>query len=125
MIKAVLKPFDYILVLFSVAAVIILSVHIYSAKPEEVVLRIDSAGGEYIYPLDENLEVEVEGPIGHTHVKVEDGRAYISHSPCNDQLCVLMGSISEAGQWAACLPNRVFISIEGGSPDEEIDVLSY
>jgi hypothetical protein len=125
MIKAVLKPFDYILVLLSVIAVVFLSVFIYSAKPEEVVLRIDSAGGEYLYPLDENLEIEIEGPIGHTHVVVEDGRAYISYSPCEDQLCVLMGPVSEAGQWAACMPNRVFISIEGGKPDEEIDILSY
>jgi hypothetical protein len=36
-----------------------------------------------------------------------------------------MGPVSEAGQWAACMPNRVFISIEGGKPDEEIDILSY
>ena len=89
------------------------------------ILKISAVDNEYIYQLDEDQELEIEGPIGSTHVHISGGEAYISESPCENQLCVMMGSISKPGQWAACMPNRVFISIEGGSDDQEIDVLSY
>ena len=125
MIKASLKLFDYIIIAISAAVIVLLAVQIYTAEPSKPVLKIESEDGTYIYPLDQDLEIEVEGPIGHTHVKITDGRASISQSACEDQLCVLMGEISEPGQWAACLPNRVFISIEGGEDDEKIDILSY
>ncbi|MBI9107511.1 MAG: NusG domain II-containing protein [Spirochaetales bacterium] len=125
MIKADLKIFDYIIIALSAAAIIFLSVRIYTAEPGAPVLKVDTADYVYIYPLEEDMEVEVEGPIGSSHIIIKDGTAYISSSPCEDQLCVLMGGISEPGQWAACLPNRVFLSIEGGEDDEEIDILSY
>ena len=123
--KASLKLFDYIIILLSTAAIVFLSVQIYTSEPEAAVVKIDTADGTYLYPLDEDREIDVEGPIGHTHIIIKEEKAYISDSPCEDQLCVLMGGISEAGQWAACLPNRVFVSIEGGADDEEIDILSY
>jgi hypothetical protein len=34
-------------------------------------------------------------------------------SPCPEKICVKTGRISKPGQWIACLPNRVFISIRG------------
>jgi hypothetical protein len=125
MIKAALKLFDYIIITISAAGIIFLSILIYTAEPAAAVVKIDTADDVFLYPLDENRDVEVEGPIGHTHILIKDGIVYISDSPCDDKLCVLMGGISQPGQWAACLPNRVFVSIEGGSDDEKIDILSY
>lgn len=123
--KAGLKIFDYIIIVISIAVIVVLSIQIYSREPAEAVVKIDAADGTYIYPLDEDREITVDGPIGQAHIVIEDGSARISESPCEDQLCVLMGSITRPGEWAACLPNRVFISIEGGEDNEEIDILSY
>lgn len=120
-----MKLFDYIVLTLSILLVVILSFRIYSAASGEAVLRIDAAGTEYIYPLEQDAEIEVAGPIGLTHIVISGGEAYISESPCENKLCILMGGISKTGHWAACMPNRVFISIEGGSNDQEIDVLSY
>ena len=47
-------------------------------------------------------------------------------SPCRDKLCVLEGAFSKPGKWAACLPNRVFVSIKGiKTEDTPIDDTSY
>lgn len=120
-----LKPFDYIITASALLLVIFFSVRIYSEQGGQAVLRIDAAGNEYLYSMDEDTELELDGPIGLTHVIISGGEAYISESPCEDKLCILMGSITKSGQWAACMPNRVFISIEGGADEAEIDVLSY
>ena len=124
MFKALLKPLDLVIIALSAAAIILLSISIYAPDGGEPSLRIESAGGDYIYPLDEDRRIDIEGPSGTSSIVIENGSAYFEDSDCRDKLCVLMGKISEEGQWAACMPNRVFISIEGDSV-EEIDVLSY
>ena len=125
MIKSGLKPVDFIIIAFSIVFIVFIAINIYADNTGSAVLKITSADAEYLYPLEKDSEIDVEGPIGHTHVVIMNGEAYISESPCDNKQCILMGSISKQGQWAACMPNRVFISIEGGSDDEEIDVLSY
>ena len=119
------KLFDYIIIILSVALVAVLSVRIYSGRDEEAVLHITTPESESVYPLDRDIEIEVEGAIGSALVIISGGTAHIEESPCENKLCILAGEISKPGQWAACMPNRVFISIEGGSDDSEIDVLSY
>jgi hypothetical protein len=125
MTRSGLKLFDYFIIGISIIIVAISSYNIYSSSSDERVLRIDASGTDYLYPLDKDAEIEIEGSIGPTHIIIHNGEAHISESPCDNKLCILMGSISKTGQWAACMPNRVFISIEGGKDDQEIDVLSY
>ncbi len=125
MARTVFRLLDFIIIAAAVAVVILLSVYIYSSDSGEAVVKITAADTEYIYPLSQNTEVFIDGPIGQTLVIISDSKAWISESPCENKLCILMGQISKPGQWAACMPNRVFISIEGGSDDQEIDVLSY
>jgi hypothetical protein len=68
--------------------------------------------------------VDVKGPIGDTVVVIRDGKAFVEDSPCPDKLCVHMPAISQAGQWIACLPNKVFVRVRGTS-EQGIDQLSY
>ena len=35
-------------------------------------------------------------------------------SPCPNKTCVQSMPIRETGEWSACLPNQVFLRIEGG-----------
>ncbi len=37
------------------------------------------------------------------------------------QICVQKGRISQAGEWLACLPNEVFIRIEGSTSADGVD----
>jgi len=80
-------------------------------------VEIKSAEETLLYSLSEDREVEVSGPIGTTHVHVIDGRAHITDSPCRDKICITTGWVEQGGDWAACLPNRVFVSIRGGESE--------
>ena len=119
-----LKLFDYTAVILSAAVVIIFSIYIYSDRNEPAVVKIECCGKVWLYQLDADRELHIEGPIGITEIHIENNSVYIHDSPCPDKLCVLAGKLDKTGQWAACLPNRVFVSIEG-SEDEEIDELNY
>ena len=61
-------------------------------------------------PGDYPLEV----PFPMT-VTVEGGQVYVSETQCPGGDCQHTGPISRSGQTIVCLPNRVVISIRGGS----------
>lgn len=54
------------------------------------------------------------GPLGDTLVEISGGQARVVSSPCRNQTCVAMPPVRRHGQWTACLPNQVMISVDGG-----------
>jgi hypothetical protein len=50
-------------------------------------------------------------------IKIEDGAIAFFESDCPDQVCVHSGFLRRPGQWAACLPNRVLVTILGDGDD--------
>lgn len=79
---------------------------------------------EYIYPLEEERTINLKGSLGEIKIRIEDARVFVLSSSCPDKDCMRMGPISWAGEWIACLPNRVFLRIQGGEKNE-VDALSY
>lgn len=69
-----------------------------------------------VYPLCEDISVEIEGYRGSNLLIIEDKKAYLKEATCPDKLCVGMGAISKSGQTIICLPNRVSIEITGKAP---------
>ena len=45
-------------------------------------------------------------------LELSPGMACVLHSDCPDQICVNTGWLSESGQTAVCLPNRVTVTID-------------
>ena len=72
-------------------------------------------------PLDSDVTKSVTGPLGETVIVVENGTARIEHSPCPNHYCERMGKIKYRGEIAVCVPNRVVVSIKGGSDSESFD----
>ncbi len=64
-------------------------------------------------PLREAAELTVEGALGPTVIRVEEGAARVVEDPGPQQLCVRVGEIRRPGQAAVCLPNRVVVEIRG------------
>jgi hypothetical protein len=93
-----------------------------SGQPSAIVA---GPGGEWVYPLDEDRELRVPGPLGDTIIDIEAGSARIVDSPCPNKTCVASGSLSRPGQWAACLPNRVLVRVEGGRAEGGVDAATY
>lgn len=74
-------------------------------------LIIEDSKGRLIYPLSEECDVVLEGPVGKSHIHIGKDSARFVHSDCPDKLCVQSGPVEKPGDWAACLPNQVFIYI--------------
>lgn len=53
---------------------------------------------------------------------IEGGTARMEDADCPDKLCVRQGTISKSGQCITCLPNRITVTIEGGTPQVDIVV---
>ena len=78
---------------------------------------------QWIFPLDTQTTLRVPGPLGETVVVIEEGSVRVVSSPCPEKICIKTGRISKPGQWIACLPNRIFISIRGRR-SEQPDAIS-
>ena len=100
------------------------SVAAYSGRTASREVVIESSGTRWIYPLDVDRTERIPGPRGDTIIVIKDGTAFVQDSPCPDKLCVHMPAISQPGQWIACLPNRVFVRVQGGDV-ADVDQLSY
>ena len=68
---------------------------------------------EYVYPLEKDGSLVLDGLLGPVVLNIEGGEAWIEESSCPDKLCMKMGRIDESGEWLACLPNKIFIRISG------------
>ena len=63
--------------------------------------------------LRKNQTLTVAGPLGDSVLEVQDGRVRFRASPCRGKQCIHSGWLSRAGEFAACLPNRVSVTLVG------------
>lgn len=122
-----IKLVDILLILLFLATIIYFSINIFignNGKTKQLV--IESGDNLWYYQLDKNKEVKIKGILGESTIKIEDGFVFFEDSPCPNKLCVLSNSICKNGDWIACLPNGVFVRIEGKDENSsEIDIISY
>ncbi len=90
------------------------AVQLGKPKADAVHVKAVGNGKTYIFPLDRDGTYSVQGAMGVSIIRIENGAVYFEDSPCPNKTCIQTGKISRPGQWAACLPNDVFIRIEGG-----------
>ena len=115
---------DVAAILLAVGAIVFSSFGAVNAAGEARVI-ISNGVDEWVYPLDKERSIDIPGPLGITTIHIHDHAVCIEKSPCPNQTCVAAGDISEAGQWLACLPNQVFVRIEGGSDHDSVDSGSW
>lgn len=73
--------------------------------------------------LTEPVTLDVDGASYPLTIQAEPGRIRILESSCPGQDCVHTGWANQAGQQIICLPNRLVISLEGGTT-EDIDAVT-
>lgn len=108
--------FDFLIIAAALTAAVFLAIQVYSGNSASPVLVIESPDGRWIYPVDSTVETDIPGPLGMTHVVLENGAARITESPCPNRTCIASPPISRPGTWTACLPNHVLIRIDGNDP---------
>ena len=119
-----MKFFDVVVVIV-VGFAVFLSVKNAMAGSGTPQIRIRSADGEYIYPLDSDEIVEIPGPLGVSKIEMKDGRVRVSEDPGPMQICVNQGWIYEPGDWLVCLPSKIMITVEGEQRESPIDGLAF
>jgi hypothetical protein len=123
-----LKALDMAIFVFALLLTGLISLQVYARGRGTPEITIEAAGAgateqQWIYPLEAEATVRVPGPLGETVVEIKDGAVRVVSSPCPEKICIKTGRISKPGQWIACLPNRVFISIRGRK-SEQPDAIS-
>ena len=92
-------------------------------------LHLTRQGGGYVsvqidgetvmeLPLGEDARMTLGGD-GHTNVLViGDGTAQVVEASCPDQICVRQGAVRYAGESIVCLPHKLVVTVEGGTPGD-------
>ena len=119
-----LKLLDVAALLCSVGVAAAITRWVLGTRRGRPLIRVTAADATWLLRPDTDQVLEVAGPLGNNRIVVRDGGVFVESAPCANQICVKSGRVSRPGQWIACLPNRVFVAVEGG-PDEQIDARSY
>ena len=119
------KPLDIVVIVLSAVLTLAIGSLVYSGESSTSRVIIRGPDRTWVFPLDAETIVDVPGPIGETVVRIHNGEAAIVFSPCNGQTCVSAGGLHKNGQWAACLPNQVFVLVEGANDQDVIDAAAW
>lgn len=92
-------------------------------KNDELIAQV-YADGEIVkeFNLSEIEEETVFCPNENVVISVRNGAIRFSSSSCKDELCVNSGWLTAKGQTAACLPQKVVITIKGAG---KTDMITY
>lgn len=73
--------------------------------------------------LFNNQDIYAPGPLGTSHIQVRDGQIRFVDSPCPNKLCVHSGWLSQGGENATCLPNKISVQVLG--TDTRFDSINF
>jgi hypothetical protein len=125
-----IKPLDIGITALALGAVLFSAVRVYAPGSGALRVVLEGDGQRWEFPLDAVETITVNGPLGDTVVELRGKEARVLSSPCAGQTCIAAGAIHNRGQWIACLPNQVMVSVQtnGGSLDKgeaELDAASW
>ncbi len=103
---------DVVIFLLVVATTVVISIEVLTQQGDELLVRVSSDQGNYLYAPEDYGEYAIPGPLGDTIIRVAEEGVSVIDSPCPDKLCIHSAPLSRAGSWNACLPNNVFLLIE-------------
>ncbi|MCR5289892.1 MAG: NusG domain II-containing protein [Treponema sp.] len=124
--KLTIKPVDIILLIVFLVITAFSIFLLRNKKNGTAKLLISTPGAEYVYDLSVDRIIKIEGIIGTSIIKIQNGSAHFEDSPCPGKTCVQCAPIRDNLEWTACLPNQVFIRIERQNEDNNtLDVSSF
>lgn len=119
-----IKVLDAAAFIFVLVIIGLFSYSAYSMPRENTVIYVKTSTDEFVYPLETEGTFYYHGPLGNTEVVMAGGEISVVASPCPEKICIASSPIGRPGTWLACLPNRIFIRIEG-KDEEEIDAGTF
>ncbi len=99
-----------IVIIAAVLAAFVLSIVLLIAltgQGSRVVIKQDN---KIVY--NKSININTTFKTEHNQITVKDGKVYMSHSNCKNQICVNSGKIERKGESIICLPNKVTVEIK-------------
>ena len=122
--KLPIKLCDPIIIVLALALAGYSAYSVYIVPQDTTRVLIEGPGRKWVYPLDTELSLAIQGPLGSTIVRIHDNQAWVESSPCENQICVFAGRLYRRWDFASCLPNQVLLVIEGYDSLRELDAKS-
>lgn len=115
-----------VLILLISLVLTIASFSVYKNISGQPIVHVRSGAQERLYDLSVDRVISVEGTLGLTTIEIQDGKVRVTESACRNKICIAAGWQSSPGEWIICLPNNIFVLIEGSQDYEgEIDELAF
>ena len=104
------KEIWFTLIILAVAGILWFATHHGSGAV--AVVRYGDPQVEQRIDLRKDADYDIDTGTYTVHLHVENGGIAFVNSPCPDHLCEGFGILQNAGDWAACMPARISITIE-------------
>ncbi|MCK9286662.1 MAG: NusG domain II-containing protein [Sphaerochaetaceae bacterium] len=117
---------DFVILVIALA-IVVGSYFTYGEVGGKPMVHVKVGTQTWVYDLSVDRNFIVEGPIGSTEIEIHDGQVHVVDSDCKNKVCVSSGWKHAIGDWIICLPNNVFIMIEGVEKQDEqaVDAISF
>jgi len=117
---------DYVVLILSVA-ITALSFFSYGNMTGAPTVHVRVGSQAWVYDVAVDRTLTFSGPAGNTVVEIKDSQVHVASSDCRNKVCVAAGWKKHPGEWIICLPNNVFIMIEGSDSEGEggVDAVSF
>ena len=122
--KLPVKLWDIVVILLALTLTGASAYSIYIKERSSTQVTIEGPRQKWVFPIEAEETINVKGLIGTTVIKIHGNEAWVESSPCDNQVCVRAGHLSENFDFAACLPNNVMLMVEGKKKSNEIDTTS-
>ena len=103
---------DIIITVLVIILSVLISLSLIKEKSNDYI-EIKSPDDTYLYPLSVDAVYSIDGKIGTSIIVVKNGEVCFEDSPCPNKTCITDGCISGAGEFLACLPNCISVTITG------------
>ena len=113
-----LRVLDYLIFASIITVSLWAGFFLYTGENRAQRLVVETPSGKWIYPLTDTRTVQIPGALGTTVIRIEHNTAFILDSPCPNKTCVHAAALKKTGDWNACLPNKVFLHIEGAVSED-------
>lgn len=115
------------ILLIALVAIIVVGFFILKSFSSENLIAEVYYDGEIIESVNLSEKEEkkiVTGENKSVVIIAKDGKIYFEKSDCPDKVCINSGEMSENGDFASCLPEKVVIKVSGEKPSD-IDAIVY
>jgi len=108
---------DRLLIILVMCALPFLYTRMWAGNVNAGYLQIQAGNNEPVTEaLSPDRTLHIHGPLGDSVIAVSQGRARFVSSPCRGHVCVQAGWLKTTGDLAACLPNRISLTLLGQHP---------